>query len=117
VCLLQDDEEWRFKNRKKLKCSIYIRGKKQANLVKKCNKTWNGQKVYEACPESCGKRAGVGQCDFLRAQFKKSRQKAREEAKENGELNNGVGESARVWQNIFVKEDLAVEEKKNFLRA
>jgi hypothetical protein len=108
---LEDDKEWRFKNRSRLKCTIYIRGKKQVNLAKKCNKTWNGQKVHEACPETCGKRAGVGQCDFLRAQFKKARQQAR------GEQNAAVvGEGARAWQNIFVKEDLAVEEKKNFLR-
>merc|ERR1712241_687794 len=49
------------------KCSWVGKGKNIKKITKKCNKKSNNKKVrvYDACPETCGKKAGVGKCKFL----------------------------------------------------
>jgi trypsin len=54
------------KNRKK-NCS-WVKGRKKKQIIKKCRKRFNGVKVQDACPFSCGKKAELGPCSSL---FKK----------------------------------------------
>jgi len=59
-----DNADFRFKNKKKLTCAKYLRGKPK-KVKRKCNKKWKKIKIYDWCPETCGEIAGVGRCDFL----------------------------------------------------
>jgi len=59
-----DNADFRFKNKKKLTCAKFLKGKSK-KVKKKCNKKWKKIKVYDWCPETCGEKAGVGRCAFL----------------------------------------------------
>jgi len=61
-----DSLDFRYKNKKKKTCTKWA-GKGNANKVEnKCNKKWKQIKVYDWCPEICGKKAGIGSCAYLR---------------------------------------------------
>jgi len=61
VC--QDDTEIRF-SKDKLSCSKYIKGDFSEKKMK-CTRTVNGKKVFEYCPQTCGKRAKKGSCSWM----------------------------------------------------
>jgi hypothetical protein len=63
VC--HDDNSFRWKNKKKLNCKRFIRGKK-AN--KRCKLKWAGISVSEWCAHSCGSKVGLGACPNLYAE-------------------------------------------------
>ena len=55
-----------FKITKKEKsCGKFVKGGSKA-LKKKCNRMWKGDFVYDWCPDSCGKKAGIGSCAYLK---------------------------------------------------
>ena len=47
--------------RKKKNCRKYVKGGRNV-LEKRCARKWKGAPVYDWCPESCGKKAGIGAC-------------------------------------------------------
>jgi len=59
-----DDDDFKFKNKNKKNCNWVGKGKK--NKVKKtCKKNWKGETIFDYCPETCGRIAGLGRCDYL----------------------------------------------------
>merc|ERR1712183_25786 len=52
----------------------YIKGRNKNRLTKKC-KMWEGERVYDHCPDRCGRKAGVGSCAHLEGQKKGKRKK------------------------------------------
>merc|ERR1712241_214792 len=45
-------------------CKFATKGNKK-KIAKKCNRKYKGVFVKDACPKTCGKKAGVGKCAFL----------------------------------------------------
>ena len=41
-------------------------GKRRKKAKKKCKKRWQGIKIWDWCPKTCGKKAGLGKCAFLK---------------------------------------------------
>jgi len=72
VC--KDDPKFKFKNKKKWNCNKYLKGRNARKIKKKCNKKWKKNFVHESCPETCGKKAGVGKCSFLGKNKRRRRQ-------------------------------------------
>jgi len=64
-----DSTEIVFKKNKKCK---FVKGKTLNKIRKKCRKKWKGVKVVDACPLRCGKKAGLGRCDYLYEPSKKN---------------------------------------------
>jgi len=67
-----DDTTWRFKNRRVQSCSRFLKvsnatPKNMRRLENKCKKWDKHTKthVYDACPETCGRKIGVGKCAHL----------------------------------------------------
>ena len=60
-----------FKNKK---CN-FVKGNKLNKIRKKCKKKRKGVKVFDACPLSCGKKAGLGRCDYLYQSSNKNKDK------------------------------------------
>jgi hypothetical protein len=53
------------KGRKKKKKCSWVKGKKKV-IRRKCKKKYNGVKVFDACPLTCGKKVGLGRCANLK---------------------------------------------------
>ena len=64
-----DDADFKYKNRKKKNCKWVGRGKSK-KVRKKCKKKWrvgpDKKKLHEWCPETCGRKAGIGRCSHLK---------------------------------------------------
>merc|ERR1712241_1316918 len=50
---------------KEKNCKWVGKGKNIKKIAKKCNKKYKKVRVYDACPKTCGEKAGVGKCEFL----------------------------------------------------
>jgi len=55
-------------NKKKRTCKKWFRKGNFKKVKKKCNKKRKEIKIYDWCPKTCGKKAGVGRCAFLKDQ-------------------------------------------------
>merc|ERR1712085_74247 len=65
TCEFVDDNKF-LKKKKKKSCSKWV-GKKNVNkMQEKCNKTLKKKKIHHWCPVTCGKKAGLGECAFLK---------------------------------------------------
>jgi hypothetical protein len=62
--ICKDKKKIRFSNKKK-KCKKFVEGKWNKKQ-KKCNRFAKGDFVYNYCPETCGRRANVGPCTWMR---------------------------------------------------
>jgi len=64
-----DDADFKYKNRKKKNCRWVGRGKNK-KVKNKCKRTWgvgsDNKSLYDWCPETCGKKAGLGRCSHLK---------------------------------------------------
>ena len=65
-----DDPDFRYKNKDRWDCNGYIKGRNKNKLANKCHKFWKGERVYDHCPDRCGRKAGVGPCAYLFGQKK-----------------------------------------------
>ena len=63
-----DNADFRFENEKKRTCKKWVRKGNFKKVKKKCNKKWGKIEIYDWCPETCGKKVGVGKCAFLKDQ-------------------------------------------------
>ena len=61
-----DDPGFKFQNKNKKTCLKWVAKGNAKKVLNKCKKNWNQKKVYDWCPETCGKKAGIGSCDFLK---------------------------------------------------
>ncbi len=59
-----DDATFKI-TKKEQNCGKFVKGGNKA-LEKRCNRMWKGDFVYDWCPDSCGKKAGIGSCAFLK---------------------------------------------------
>ena len=58
-------------------CKKLVRGKKLNLLKKKCNKLNDrGHPVHKHCPETCGRKAGVGACHWWKGMKEELKEKA-----------------------------------------
>jgi len=65
TCEFVDDNKF-LKKKKKKSCSKWV-GKKNVNkMQEKCNKKLKKKKIHHWCPVTCGKKAGLGLCAFLK---------------------------------------------------
>jgi hypothetical protein len=62
--ICRDNRRIRF-TKKKLNCKKFVKGK-LGQRKKKCNRFAEGDFVYNHCPETCGKKASVGPCSWMR---------------------------------------------------
>lgn len=61
-----DDAAFRYQNKPQKDCSWVGRGGSPSRVRNKCKRKGpNKNKVFELCPETCGKIAGIGRCAFL----------------------------------------------------
>jgi len=61
-----DDSNKFLKKKKKKSCSKYVGKKSLKKRKKKCNKKLKKKEIHHWCPVTCGKKAGLGQCAFLK---------------------------------------------------
>jgi hypothetical protein len=62
-CDLVDDEMFRKKNKS---CRNWVGNKKGKKMKKKCKKKHKKKKVFVWCPVTCGEKAGLGKCAFMK---------------------------------------------------
>ncbi|OEU06516.1 hypothetical protein FRACYDRAFT_254536 [Fragilariopsis cylindrus CCMP1102] len=66
-CDLVDDEMFRKKNKS---CRKWVGNKKGKKMKKKCKKKHKKKKVFVWCPVTCGEKAGLGKCAFIKKKKK-----------------------------------------------
>jgi len=73
TCELIDDTEFR---KKKKSCTKWVDNNGSTSkkmMKKKCKKSYKKQKVFVWCPVTCGEKAGLGKCAFLKKKKKKKK--------------------------------------------
>merc|ERR1712194_900961 len=65
TCEFVDDNKF-LKKKKKKSCSKWVGTKSLNKMQKKCNKNLKKKKIHHWCPVTCGKKAGLGHCAFLK---------------------------------------------------
>ena len=61
-----DNADFRYKNKRKKTCAKWVKKGSAKKIKKKCRKKWQGRKIHHWCPKTCGKKAGLGRCAFLK---------------------------------------------------
>jgi len=73
TCELDDDTLFR---KKKKSCTKWVDNNGSSSkkmMKKKCKKSHKKKKIFVWCPVTCGKKAGLGQCAFLKKKKKKKK--------------------------------------------
>jgi hypothetical protein len=70
--ICRDNRKIRF-TKEILNCNKFVKGK-FSQRKEKCNRVKEGDYVYNHCPETCGKKAKVGPCGWMRNKEKDMKQ-------------------------------------------
>lgn len=60
-----DAKNAKIDGRKRKSCAWAGLPETRKRRKRRCNKIHNGERVFDICPNTCGKRAGLGQCSYL----------------------------------------------------
>jgi len=60
-----DKKNVKIDGKKRRNCAWAGKAKNKKKMKRRCRKMHGGEKVFDICPETCGKKAGLGRCSHL----------------------------------------------------